>query len=72
MTNFTDWLISADEDDKREASDWVHHYPVETDVTELLWDEDARDWVDGPARREVECGCSPGFGHEYGSEGHGA
>lgn len=67
---FTDWLITADEDDKREASEFRHHYPTEVDIEVLIWDYARRELVVDSSRHEVECGCSDGFGHVYGSEGH--
>lgn len=67
MSGFTRWLQTASEDDKREASEWRHHYPVEQEVFD--YDEDLDEWEE-ESHREVVCGCDPAFGHEFFEEGH--
>lgn len=61
---FDEWLAQADEWEKRTASEYRHHYPVENEVW-VIGDTP----LDEPGTRVVECGCNQ-FGYEYGSPGH--
>lgn len=72
---FMEWLMTATEDDKREASDYRHHFPVEQQVLDVLEGnpmEDAfEDLVLDEARRLIVCGCNEHMAYPYGSGGHG-
>lgn len=70
--SFESWLSQASEDDKRAASEWRHHYPVE----EERWTFDAATPVeaitgvlDQPSERHIVCGCNHS-GVPFGSPGH--
>lgn len=67
MTSFAQWLRNADEDGKREASAYRHHFPVEQDY--WLYDEEA-DEIGDEKYHEVVCGCEPDWAFEFMSEGH--
>lgn len=71
-TPFQQWLKFADEDAKREASEYRHHYPVEQ-ITYAIpsepWERNSIDWSER-RRIKIVCGCNEHFAYTYGSEGH--
>lgn len=72
---FDEWLEQASESERRTASEYVHHYPVEIAIFEMSLDEleekgmdaipDQEDWP-----TKTVCGCEPVGQYEFGSEGH--
>jgi hypothetical protein len=70
-TPFQRWLKFADEDAKREASAYRHHYPIEQIVLTTVNYYTYRDSevVDGRYIKIV-CGCNEHFAYTYGEGEH--
>jgi hypothetical protein len=65
---FQEWLAQADDDDRREANNFRHHFPSEQTVW-AVWSVDPDfplDDVEGPGRHVVVCGCRPELGLPFG------
>lgn len=65
--SFEAWLEQASEEDKRAASRFRHHFPVEVRFWEYSPEEPD---AEAPEQRETVCGCNEAFGYKFMSEGH--
>lgn len=69
-TQFQQWLKFADEDAKREASAYRHHFPVE----QIVYAYDGLPCMAEPPMEEVRikivCGCNQHFAYTYGEGEH--
>lgn len=66
-TPFQQWLKFADEDAKREASAYRHHFPVE----QIVYAYRDERWPDQDEKYiRIVCGCNPVFVYIYGEGEH--
>lgn len=66
-TPFQQWLKFADEDAKREASAYRHHYPVE----QIVYGSEDRGGKTFWLRKiQIVCGCNEHFAYAYGEGEH--